>query len=37
MHGGGSPDGAKIVINANTDINQYIKYVKRLIDIKEDL
>ena len=36
MHGGGSPDGAKIVINAKTDINHYIELAKRLADIKEN-
>ena len=37
MHGGGSPDGAKIMINAKTDINHYIELAKRLADIKEDI
>jgi len=37
MHGGGSPDGAKIMINAKSDINHYIDLAKRLIDIKEDI
>lgn len=37
MHGGGSPDGAKIVINSMTDINHYIDLAKRLIDVKEDI
>ncbi len=37
MHGGGSPDGAKLMINAKTDINQYIEMAKRLADIKEDI
>jgi 4-hydroxybutyryl-CoA dehydratase/vinylacetyl-CoA-Delta-isomerase len=37
MHGGGSPDGAKIVINANTDINHFIELAKRLADIKEEI
>jgi len=37
MHGGGSPDGAKIMINAKTDINHYIDLAKRLADIKEDI
>jgi 4-hydroxybutyryl-CoA dehydratase/vinylacetyl-CoA-Delta-isomerase len=37
MHGGGSPDGARLVINAKSDINQYIELAKRLADIKEDL
>lgn len=37
MHGGGSPDGAKIMINAKSDINHYIDLAKRLINIKEDI
>jgi 4-hydroxybutyryl-CoA dehydratase/vinylacetyl-CoA-Delta-isomerase len=37
MHGGGSPDGARLVINAKSDINQYIELAKRLADIKEEL
>jgi 4-hydroxybutyryl-CoA dehydratase/vinylacetyl-CoA-Delta-isomerase len=37
MHGGGSPDGAKHVINASSDINHYIELAKRLANIKEDI
>jgi 4-hydroxybutyryl-CoA dehydratase / vinylacetyl-CoA-Delta-isomerase len=37
MHGGGSPDGAKLVIHANTDIAHDIELAKRLINIKEDI
>jgi 4-hydroxybutyryl-CoA dehydratase/vinylacetyl-CoA-Delta-isomerase len=37
MHGGGSPDGAKLVINANTDIAHDIELAKRLANIKEDI
>ena len=37
MHGGGSPDGAKLMINEKTDINHYIEMAKRLADIKEDI
>ena len=37
MHGGGSPDGAKLVINSKTDIDHYIELAKRLADIKEDI
>ena len=37
MHGGGSPDGAKLMISAKTDINHYIELAKRLADIKEDI
>ena len=37
MHGGGSPDGAKMMINASSDINHYIELAKRLVNIKEDI
>lgn len=37
MHGGGSPDGAKLMINIKTDLNHYIDLAKRLGDIKEDI
>ncbi|MCX6664255.1 MAG: 4-hydroxyphenylacetate 3-hydroxylase [Euryarchaeota archaeon] len=37
MHGGGSPDGAKLVINASTDIAHNIELAKRLANIKEDI
>ncbi|MCK5258926.1 MAG: hypothetical protein KAJ69_05340, partial [Thermoplasmatales archaeon] len=37
MHGGGSPDGAKMMINVSSDINHYIELAKRLVNIKEDI
>ncbi|MDH7517289.1 MAG: 4-hydroxyphenylacetate 3-hydroxylase N-terminal domain-containing protein [Candidatus Thermoplasmatota archaeon] len=37
MHGGGSPDGAKLVISSKTDIEHYIELAKRIADIKEDI
>jgi 4-hydroxybutyryl-CoA dehydratase/vinylacetyl-CoA-Delta-isomerase len=37
MHGGGSPDGAKLVINAKTDIINLIELAKRLANIDEDI
>jgi 4-hydroxybutyryl-CoA dehydratase/vinylacetyl-CoA-Delta-isomerase len=37
MHGGGSPDGAKLVINANADIEHNIELAKRLANIKENI
>ena len=37
MHGDGSPDGAKMIINSKTDINHYIELAKHLADIKEDI
>jgi len=37
MHGGGSPDGAKLMINVKTNLEDYINLAKRLADIKEDI
>jgi 4-hydroxybutyryl-CoA dehydratase/vinylacetyl-CoA-Delta-isomerase len=37
MHGGGSPDGAKLVINAKTDTNRLIELAKRLANIDENI
>ena len=37
MHGGGSPSGAKLVVNARTDINRYIELAKRLANITEEI
>ena len=37
MHGGGSPDGAKLIVNSKTDIEHYIKLAKRLGNIKTDI
>jgi len=37
MHGGGSPDGAKLIINSKTDINHYIELAKRLANVEENI
>jgi 4-hydroxybutyryl-CoA dehydratase/vinylacetyl-CoA-Delta-isomerase len=37
MHGGGSPDGAKLMINAKSDISHYIELAKRLVNIDEEI
>lgn len=37
MHGGGSPDGAKLVIRAKTDIEKFVEYAKNIAGIKEDV
>ncbi|MBN1280058.1 MAG: 4-hydroxyphenylacetate 3-hydroxylase [Candidatus Thermoplasmatota archaeon] len=37
MHGGGSPDGAKLVINATTDMAHNIELAKRLANITENI
>jgi 4-hydroxybutyryl-CoA dehydratase/vinylacetyl-CoA-Delta-isomerase len=33
MHGGGSPDGAKMVVEAYTPLEEYIDYAKRIAGI----
>jgi 4-hydroxybutyryl-CoA dehydratase/vinylacetyl-CoA-Delta-isomerase len=35
MHGGGSPDGAKLVIRSNLDIERCVSLAKRLIGLEE--
>jgi 4-hydroxybutyryl-CoA dehydratase/vinylacetyl-CoA-Delta-isomerase len=37
MHGGGSPDGAKLVLNATTDMECYIDLARKVGRIKEDV
>lgn len=37
MHGGGSPDGAKLFIRASADIEEKVGYAKKLAGIQEDL
>jgi 4-hydroxybutyryl-CoA dehydratase/vinylacetyl-CoA-Delta-isomerase len=37
MHGGGSPDGAKLIIRTNTPIEEYVGYARRLAGIKEEV
>lgn len=37
MHGGGSPEGAKLVIQSNMDIEKCIKFARQLAGIKEDI
>jgi len=37
MHGGGSPDGAKLFIRGMEDIEEKVGYAKRLSGITEDL
>jgi 4-hydroxybutyryl-CoA dehydratase/vinylacetyl-CoA-Delta-isomerase len=37
MHGGGSPDGAKLMVNAASNIDEYIDLAKRLAAIQEDI
>ena len=35
MHGGGSPEGAKLIIRSNMDIEKKVKMAKRLIGQSE--
>jgi 4-hydroxybutyryl-CoA dehydratase/vinylacetyl-CoA-Delta-isomerase len=37
MHGGGSPDGAKLVIRAGTPFERYAEYAKKIAGIEEEL
>jgi 4-hydroxybutyryl-CoA dehydratase/vinylacetyl-CoA-Delta-isomerase len=37
MHGGGSPDGAKMVVKATTPLEEYVDYAKKLMNIKEEI
>jgi len=37
MHGGGSPDGAKLVIRLSTPFEEYVQYAKDLMGIDEEI
>jgi 4-hydroxybutyryl-CoA dehydratase/vinylacetyl-CoA-Delta-isomerase len=37
MHGGGSPEGAKLVIRMNAGLDQSIEYARRLIGLEEEI
>ncbi len=37
MHGGGSPDGAKLVVRFTTPMEEYADYAKKIIGIDEDI
>ncbi|MGD9212205.1 MAG: hypothetical protein PVI90_15595, partial [Desulfobacteraceae bacterium] len=37
MHGGGSPDGAKLVVRFTTPMEEYVNYAKEIIGIDEDV
>ncbi len=37
MHGGGSPDGAKLVIRFTTPMEEYAGYAKKIMGIDEDI
>jgi 4-hydroxybutyryl-CoA dehydratase/vinylacetyl-CoA-Delta-isomerase len=37
MHGGGSPDGARLMVRFSTPFEEYVEYAKSLMGIKEDV
>ncbi|WP_026939490.1 4-hydroxyphenylacetate 3-hydroxylase N-terminal domain-containing protein [Hippea alviniae] len=37
MHGGGSPDGARLFVRLFTPFEKYVEYAKKIMDIDEDL
>ncbi|MHA2035703.1 MAG: 4-hydroxyphenylacetate 3-hydroxylase N-terminal domain-containing protein [Promethearchaeota archaeon] len=37
MHGGGSPDGARLVVRFSTPFEEYVDYAKKLMKIDEDI
>ncbi len=37
MHGGGSPDGAKLVVRFSTPMEKYADYARNIMDIKEEI
>ena len=37
MHGGGSPDGARLVVRFHTPLEEYVEYARNIAGIKESL
>ncbi len=37
MHGGGSPDGAKLVVRSLTPIEEYADYARKIMNIEEEI
>lgn len=37
MHGGGSPDGAKLVVRFTTPMEEYVQYAKKIMNIEEEI
>jgi 4-hydroxybutyryl-CoA dehydratase / vinylacetyl-CoA-Delta-isomerase len=37
MHGGGSPDGAKLVIRANENLEEKVEFARKLAGISEPI
>ena len=37
MHGGGSPDGAKLVVRFKTPIEEYVGYARKIMNVEEQI
>jgi len=37
MHGGGSPDGARMVVRATTPMEEYVNYARKIMNIEEEI
>ncbi len=37
MHGGGSPDGARLVVKATTPMEEYVDYARKIMKIEEEI
>jgi 4-hydroxybutyryl-CoA dehydratase/vinylacetyl-CoA-Delta-isomerase len=37
MHGGGSPDGAKLVVRFTTPMEEYVDYARKIMNIEEEV
>jgi len=37
MHGGGSPDGARLMVRFTTPMEEYVGYAKKIMNIEEDV
>jgi len=37
MHGGGSPEGAKLIVRVNSGLEKSVEYARRLIGLEEEI
>jgi 4-hydroxybutyryl-CoA dehydratase/vinylacetyl-CoA-Delta-isomerase len=37
MHGGGSPDGARLMVRFSTPFEEYVDYARKIMDIEEEV
>jgi len=37
MHGGGSPDGARVVVRKKADFNRFVDLVRRIVNVDEEI